>query len=106
MFGKAKGSPFTRRVPDLEPRADRLIRFENWREPIKVDFESVLGESDWEHYWSLHDKVVNDMKAAQQVANGLRKRVEDSLHAQRRAIEPQFLEKDETCEAGKTGGSQ
>lgn len=97
MFGKAKGSPLARRIADLESRADRLTHFENWRKPIKVDFEAVLGARDWNNYWSLHDAVISDMKAAQQVANSLRKRVEDSLHAQHRIIEPQFLAKDENC---------
>ena len=105
MFGKAKGSPLTRRIADLESRSDRLTQFENWRKPIKVDFEAVLGATDWNKYWSLHDAVISDMKAAQQVANELRKRVEESLHAQRRAVEPQFLAGDETCELGKAGGA-
>jgi hypothetical protein len=104
MFGKAKGSPLSRRVPELELRAERLAEYEKWREPVKVDFQEVLGEADWIQYWSLHDAVVNDMKAAQEVANGLRKRVEDSLHAQRRSGEPEFLVKDENCEIGRAGG--
>jgi len=102
MFGQAKGSPLTRCVPDLEARANRLAAFESWREPIKVDFETVLGNADWNHYWSLHDAVVSDMKAAQQVAALLRKRVEESLHAQRRAMKPPpFLAKDDGFEPGK-----
>jgi 5-methylcytosine-specific restriction endonuclease McrA len=106
MFGKAKGSPLTRRIADLELRSNRLSEYENWREPIKVDFQSVLGETDWNQYWSLHDAVVNDMKAAQQVANALRKRVEDSLHTRRRAVKPPpFLVKDANCETGKLGGN-
>ncbi len=99
MFGKAKGSPLTRHIPDIELRANRLTKFENWREPIKVDFQAVLGDADWNRYWSLHDAVVNDMKAAQQVADALRKRVEDSLHARRQAIKPPpFLAKDDSCQ--------
>ena len=43
------------------------------------------------------------MKAAQQVADVLRKRVEDSLPARRRGSEPQFLVKDESCEDVKIG---
>jgi hypothetical protein len=104
MFGNAKGSPLTRRVPDLELREKRLTAYESWREPIKVDFQAVLGAADWMQYWSLHDAVVNDMKAAQQVANALRKRVEDSLHARRQAIKPPpFLAKDESCETDTLG---
>jgi hypothetical protein len=102
MFGKAKGSPLSRRIADLESRADRLTQFENWRVPIKVDFEAVLGATDWNHYWSLHDAVISDMKAAQRVANELQKRVEQSLHAQRRAAKPQFLAGDETCAGDKS----
>jgi hypothetical protein len=105
MFGKAKGSPLTRRVSDLELRANCLTAFENWRKPIKVEFKDIIGEAEWKGYWELHNAVVKDMKAAQQVADALRKRVEDSLHAQRHGIQPQpFLAKDESCEFGKLNG--
>ncbi len=104
MFGKAKGSPLTRRVPDLELRSNRLSKFESWREAIKIDFLAVLGDADWNNYWSLHDAVVNDMKAAQEVANALRKRVEESLHARRQAVNPPaFLSNDESCVAADIG---
>ena len=94
-------SPLTRRIPELELLASRLTDYENWREPIKVDFQALLGDTDWNGYWSLHDAVVNDMKAAQQIADALRKRVEDALHAQRSRVKPPpFLAKDESCEVG------
>jgi hypothetical protein len=99
MFGTAKGSPQTRGIPDLELRANRLTEYENWREPIKVDFQAVLGDADWTRYWSLHDAVVNDMKAAQTFANELRDRVVASLHVNRPSAEPPpFLPKDDNCE--------
>lgn len=101
MFGKAKGSPFTRRIPDLDSRANRLTEYENWREPIKVDFQAVLGDADWNGYWSRHDAIVNDMKAAQHVADSLRKRVVESLHSRRHAVQPApFLAKDAGYENG------
>jgi hypothetical protein len=104
MFGKAKGSPLSRHIADLESRADRLTQFESWRQPIRVDFQAVLGDADWKHYWQLHDDVVRDMKAAQEFANSLRKRVEESLHERRRAIKPPpFLASDDGCEPGKMG---
>jgi hypothetical protein len=96
MLGKAKGSPLARGVPDLETRAERLTAFENWREPVKVDFESVLGSEDWNHYWSLHEAVVKDMHAAQAFANALRERVVTSLDAHRQSAKPPpFLPKEE-----------
>jgi hypothetical protein len=102
MFGKAKGSPLTKRIPDLESRAERLTTYENWREPIKVDFETVLGNADWSRYWSLHDAVVKDMYSAQEFANALRQRVEESLGAHRHAaMPPPFLPKDENCKPAR-----
>jgi hypothetical protein len=96
MFGKAKGSPLTRRIPDLELRAERLTAFENWRAPVKVDFEAILGLHDWTRYWSLHEAVVRDMYSAQEFANALRRRVEEAL-GQRNAVQspPAFLPQDE-----------
>jgi hypothetical protein len=103
MFGKAKGSPLTRRIPDLEIRAKHLTEFENWRIPIKIDFKAVLGEADWNQYWSLHDDVVNDMKKAQTVANQLRDRIVASLHVSRPSAElVPFLPKGDGFEPGKS----
>ena len=100
MFGKAKGSPLTRGIPDLGLREKRLLAYEKWRKPVKVDFEAVLGLEDWNRYWSLHDAVVNDMKSAQAFANELRNRVVASLHVGRQSAEPvPFLPKDDSCEA-------
>ena len=102
MFGKAKGSPRARRISDLDQRAERLTTFENWREPIRVDFEALLGSEDWDRYWSLHEAVVRDMYSAQEFANSLRKRVEDDLGTRRHDAPPPFLPKDESCEPGKS----
>lgn len=103
MFGKAKGSPLARRVPDLESHAERLTAYENWREPVKIDFEGVLGSADWNRYWSLHDSVVKDMYAAQEFADALRKRVVASLDAHRPSAKPApFLSKDESCDSGNS----
>jgi hypothetical protein len=81
LLGKAKGSPSFRQIPDLELRALRLTTYENWREPVRVDFCAIIGETDWQHYWSLCEAVVGDLQAAQTVADALKERIVAAIHA-------------------------
>jgi hypothetical protein len=79
MFGKASGSPASRRIPDVEARAVRLHAYESWREPIKLDFAAILGEIAWNDYWALCDRAVSDLRAAQDVANELKARIDAAV---------------------------
>ena len=76
MLGKAKGSPTGRKkVEGLPDRVSRLEKYEQWRAPVRIDFESILGRDTWEHYWSLCEKVNEEMKQCQAVADALRARI-------------------------------
>ena len=79
MFGKATGSPATRRILDIEARAARLHAYENWRQPIRLDFAVILGEVSWNDYWSLCDRAIADLRAAQDVANQLKAKINTAL---------------------------
>jgi HNH endonuclease len=85
MFGQAKGSPLYRQIAELESRAVRLTAYENWRQPVKVDFGAILGDADWQQYWSLCDAVVADLQAAQAVADRLQERVVATIKAHRKS---------------------
>jgi hypothetical protein len=81
MFGKAKGSPAFRGIAEVELRGQRLDSYERWRQPVKVDFAAILGDGDWQHYWSLCDAAITDLQAAQAIADRLKERVVATVKA-------------------------
>lgn len=79
MLGKAPRSPTGRKVPDVAERMARLEAYEQWRTPMQVDFELIVGEDTWEHYWSLCEAVNAELREAQDVANALQKTILERL---------------------------
>jgi hypothetical protein len=75
MLSKAKLSPTARGCADVEDRVARLQTYERWRSPTKVNFNAVIGTEEWEHYWSLCESLIHQMRQCQQVADALRTQV-------------------------------
>ncbi|MER7796362.1 HNH endonuclease [Microbacterium sp. NPDC096154] len=75
MRGPAPLSPATRGVADIEGRIERLIRFENWGEPTKVDFAEVVGDELWEKHWQNHRAILELMREAEQTVELMRARI-------------------------------
>ncbi len=82
MLSSAKLSPTGRQIANVADRVARLEAFEKWRVPTKIDFESILGKEAWESYWALCEKVNNDLRQHQQVADSMRVRIVDTLKSQ------------------------
>ena len=83
MLSGAKLSPTGRGVTGIEQRVARLEKYAQWKPPTQVDFGSIIGTEAWEHYWSLCEDVNEELRQAQDVANGLRVRIVESLRNQR-----------------------
>lgn len=81
MLSAAKWSPTSRKVPDVSARIRRLERFEQWREPIKVNFEAILGKDEWNRYWCMCEALIAEMRKCQEVADLIQARV--VAHAKR-----------------------
>lgn len=79
ILSSAKLSPTGRGVPNVADRVSRLEAYERWRSPTKVDFQSILGQETWEHYWSLCEAVNEELRQNQQVADSIRARIVDEL---------------------------
>lgn len=79
MLSAARLSPTGRGLTGVTDRIARLEAYEQWRSPTRVDFESVLGRVGWEHYWSLCEAVIEQLRQCQQVADTLRVKIGDSL---------------------------
>ena len=72
MLSRAKLSPTGRGVANVADRVAHLEAYERWRSPIKVDFELIVGRETWEHYWSLCESVIDELRRNQQVADSIR----------------------------------
>jgi hypothetical protein len=75
MLGTAKLSPTGRGLANVAERVTRLEAYERWRLPTKVDFETIVGHDTWEHYWSLCERVIEEMRQCQQFADSIRAKV-------------------------------
>lgn len=83
MRGKAILSPATRGIPDLEQRIQRLKDYENKFKPLKYDFVSIVGQTDWDHYMDMLEKIFDVMRDAQQVSDGIKTTIANNVHVAR-----------------------
>ena len=79
IVSSARLSPTGRGVSGVAERIDRLEAYERWLVPKKVDFVSILGAEGWEHYWSLCEGVIGEMRRCQEVADGIRAKIADAV---------------------------
>ena len=78
MLSDAKLSPKSRQVPDIDDRIDRLEKYEEWGEPIKIDFERTVGKEIWEAHWFNCNMIQERMRKAQEHADKIKKLVDAS----------------------------
>ena len=75
MFGTARHAPANRGVVDLEARAERLERYEQWGDPTRVDFRGVAGEELWAEHWRNHAAILALMREAEKTVELIRAKV-------------------------------
>jgi hypothetical protein len=85
MFSDARLSPKRRGVADIDSRAEKLDRFEQWGTPARIDFASVVGESLWLEHWEHHARLLELMREAEATAREIRARVRE-FHDEQLAI--------------------
>lgn len=64
----AKRSPKARGVPNLDAKIAHLEKYEKWREPQKVDFETLIGVALYNQHWENWKELLHLMDKAQQLA--------------------------------------
>ena len=72
MLGDAKLSPWTRGIPDIAARIERLEAFEAWRAPRCVDFEGIAGGVLWATHWENHARLMELLTECQLTAEEIR----------------------------------
>jgi hypothetical protein len=71
----ARRSPTGRGIHDIAERIANLERYAQWRQPTKIDFESIIGRDQWEHYWSLCEAVIEELRKCHEYAVDLRDKI-------------------------------
>lgn len=79
ITSNARRSPATRGVVDLEARIRRLEEYEKWREPQRVDFESLVGSDLYNQHWGNWKQLLQLMDSAQQLAATVRSAAAQAL---------------------------
>lgn len=72
LNGSAKLSPTGRGLSNIHERIALLDAYEHWRVPRWVDFDAIIAPETWQHYWSLCEQVIEDMRRCQEFANAIR----------------------------------
>ncbi len=75
MLSNAPLSPKSKEVADLDRRIELLEEYEKWKEPTKMDFESIIGGETWNQHWNNWDKTLRLMKESQNLAEKIREQV-------------------------------
>jgi hypothetical protein len=77
----AKHSPTRRQIVDIEKRMEMLEEFEQWRKPIKINFEAIVGTENWAQYWTKWEAINVEMRACYEFAQQLQMLVHQSLQS-------------------------
>lgn len=74
-------SPTQRGIADVSTRVARLDLFEKWREPTRIDFESIVGATAYGEYWAEMDRVIAELEKSQAMADRLRETISSARGA-------------------------
>lgn len=89
MRGKAKLSPASRGIPDLEQRIQRLKDYENKFKPMQYDFAAIVGQATWDKYMDMLEDVIDVMRNAQKFSDVIKSNISKTLQLKRvRAPKP------------------
>jgi hypothetical protein len=72
MRSRAKLSPRSRGVADLEQRISRLEEYERWKPARNVGIQAILGPVRWAQYWACCDEVISALRKSQELADELK----------------------------------
>ena len=75
ITGTAPLSPASRGVLGLEERISRIAKYEERFQPVRLDFEAIVGKDTWKEYWDAHARLVEEMRRCDEIASRIRKTI-------------------------------
>lgn len=79
MYSDAPLSPKTRGIDDIDYRAERLEKFEQWGSPIRLDIEAIVGKEKWNQHWKNCEEIQRLMKDSQTLSDDIRNLIQRSI---------------------------
>jgi len=79
IMGDAKLSPKTLCISNLHVIVQRLEAFSEYSNPIKLDFEEIVGKERWQGHWDNCNSLHHQMKESQKLSNEIREILKKSM---------------------------
>lgn len=76
---RSGNSPTNRAIPDCDERYRRLERYVDWGKLQPMLFEELIDARELEDYWSVLQKLQDDMISAQKIADRLKPILQSSV---------------------------
>ena len=72
MVGSAKQSPKSRGIKDIDERIARLQAFEEWSQPVQINYAELAGEAAWSKHLRHLEGILDLLQQAEEHAKDLR----------------------------------
>lgn len=79
MYSSAKLSPKSRGIKDIDARVKRIMDYEEWGTPIRIDIESIIGKEKWKKHWDNCDKIKNLMYESQKLQDEIKSDIRSAM---------------------------
>ena len=79
MFSDATLSPKSRGIKDIDERCKKLEEYELRYEPVKLDFEMIVGKELWNRHWKNHKELLDLMKSCQDTSDEIKEKILSEL---------------------------
>lgn len=78
IISDAPLSPKSKNIINLNDRIRLLDKYENWKEPTRMAFESIVGKEKWNQHWSNWEKVIKFMSESQELSEVINRQVNEA----------------------------
>lgn len=85
---KAKGSPKTRGISDIDQRVARLNAFESWGAIAPLPLKDLVGTGIWDAHWANLDALEIAMREAQMHAAQIKTAIQSALELYKQRSKP------------------
>lgn len=79
MTSKAKLSPKSRGVKNLDELIEHLEKYEEWGDVRAIDFEKLVDSGLWEQHWSNRQRLFELMEKSQKLAAEIKQIIKSRL---------------------------
>ena len=75
----AKQSPKSKNISDLTRRIEKLVEYENWKKPTKINYELIVGKELWEQHWNNLSQIRKLMETSQNLAKSMKEIIDKNM---------------------------